>query len=171
MWFSSGVVSNATRICVPPVKSTPFGIPCQNSMLSIPATEKISENPRKYHFFPSQSILVLRKNSTFAILITSKTCHSERSEEPPHFANAATTSNRKRRAALLVLQVRVKDHARDKHRRKQVCQQTERQRHRETTHRAGSEEEQDHRRDDCRHVGVDNGHPGVREALLHRNRG
>jgi hypothetical protein len=37
---------------------------CQKRMLKIPATEKMRENPRKYHFFPSQSMLVVRNSST-----------------------------------------------------------------------------------------------------------
>src|SRR3954454_24243352 len=68
MWSSFGGWSKFTRIFVPPVKPTPFGIPCQNSMLSTPPTEKISENPRKYHFLPNQSIFALRKNSTLQSL-------------------------------------------------------------------------------------------------------
>src|ERR1700757_2817971 len=49
---------------VPPLKSTPSGTPCQNSMERMPATLKISEKERKYHFLPRKSIFVLRKNST-----------------------------------------------------------------------------------------------------------
>ena len=64
MWSSFGAESKRTVICVPPRKSTLSGSPCQNAMLSTPATEKISEKPRKYHFFPSQSIFTSRKNST-----------------------------------------------------------------------------------------------------------
>src|ERR1017187_9303347 len=45
-------------------KSMPRGMPCQNSMLSTPATEKTSEKLRKYHFRPSQSIFALRNSST-----------------------------------------------------------------------------------------------------------
>jgi hypothetical protein len=33
-------------------------------MLRTPATEKISEKLRKYHFLPSQSIFALRNSST-----------------------------------------------------------------------------------------------------------
>jgi hypothetical protein len=33
-------------------------------MEMMPATLKINEKARKYHFFPSQSTLTLRKNST-----------------------------------------------------------------------------------------------------------
>jgi hypothetical protein len=40
-------------------------MPCQNAMESTPATLKISEKVRKYHFFPRKSMFVLRKNSKF----------------------------------------------------------------------------------------------------------
>src|SRR5436309_13686552 len=67
IWSSFGVWANATRICVPPLKSTPSGTWCQNKMLNTPATEKIRENPRKYHFFPSQSIFVVRNSSKLTL--------------------------------------------------------------------------------------------------------
>jgi hypothetical protein len=38
-------------------------MPCQNAMESSPATLKISEKVRKYHFFPRKSMLVSLKNS------------------------------------------------------------------------------------------------------------
>jgi hypothetical protein len=39
-------------------------MPCQNNMENTPATLKIKEKARKYHFFPRKSMLVLRNNST-----------------------------------------------------------------------------------------------------------
>jgi hypothetical protein len=45
-----------------------LGMPCQKHMLRTPATEKMREKPRKYHFFPNQSIFVVRNSSTFAFL-------------------------------------------------------------------------------------------------------
>src|SRR5271157_2670869 len=39
-------------------------MPCQNAMESTPATLKISEKVRKYHFFPRKSMFVFLKNST-----------------------------------------------------------------------------------------------------------
>src|ERR1700722_7845968 len=62
--LSSGGCENLTVTSVPPRKSTPQGIWCQNSIENTPATLKISEKARKYHFFPRKSMLVLRKNST-----------------------------------------------------------------------------------------------------------
>jgi hypothetical protein len=38
-------------------------MPCQNAMDSSPATLKISEKVRKYHFFPRKSMFVFLKNS------------------------------------------------------------------------------------------------------------
>src|SRR6185312_8391271 len=59
-----GVFTNFTYTSVQQRKSTPSGIPCQNNMERMPATLKISEKLRKYHFLPRKSIFVLRKNST-----------------------------------------------------------------------------------------------------------
>src|SRR5580698_3349148 len=39
-------------------------MPCQNAMERTPATLKISEKVRKYHFFPRKSMFVFLKNST-----------------------------------------------------------------------------------------------------------
>ena len=64
MALSSGVWANFTYTSVPPRKSTPYGMPCQNSMENKPATLKTRENARKYHFFPRKSMFALRKNST-----------------------------------------------------------------------------------------------------------
>src|SRR5271170_4870033 len=62
--LSSGVCENFTYTSVPPRKSTPYGMWCQNNMENKPATLNTSEKARKYHFFPRKSMLVLRKNST-----------------------------------------------------------------------------------------------------------
>src|SRR6516225_1005802 len=59
-----GVSANFTYTSVPPLKSTPNGMPCQKKIESSPATLKINEKARKYHFLPRKSILVLRNNST-----------------------------------------------------------------------------------------------------------
>ncbi len=55
---------NLTSTTVPPRKSMPSGMWCQNSMEAMPAREKISEKARKYHFLLRKSILVLRNSST-----------------------------------------------------------------------------------------------------------
>src|ERR1700738_1951499 len=99
-------------------------------MLSTPATEKIRENPRKYHFFPSQSIFVVRNNSK----LTPKP-----SAAPIEARNLSENLNRQCRAALLLLQNRVEDHTRDQHRGKQIGEQTERQSHGKSTHRTRAE--------------------------------
>ena len=67
--------------------------------------------------------------------------------------------------------MRVEDDSRHKHRRKQVGQQTERQRDCKALHRAAAEQEQNRRRDDGRHVSVDDRDPCMRKALIHRRRG
>src|SRR5438874_96823 len=66
-----------TVTTVPPLKSTPSGMPCQKSMDNIPATVTTNENPRKYHFFPIQSTFTSRKNSTVSSL---RNCHPEHRE-------------------------------------------------------------------------------------------
>ena len=60
---------NCTCTSVPPRKSTPSGtgLPMCAQCMPIeimPATLKINEKPRKYHFFPSQSTFTLRNSST-----------------------------------------------------------------------------------------------------------
>src|SRR3974390_1487775 len=64
IWLRSGVSANFTYTRVPPLKSTPKGMPCQKKMESNPATLKTNEKARKYHFLPRKSMLVLRNNST-----------------------------------------------------------------------------------------------------------
>src|SRR5205823_11148636 len=64
IWVSFEGWANFTRTRVPPLKSTPKGMPCQKNIESTPATLKISEKARKYHFQPKKSMFVLRKNST-----------------------------------------------------------------------------------------------------------
>src|ERR1700722_2160285 len=64
MALSSGVCENFTYTSVPPRKSTPYGMWCQNNIENSPATLNTSEKARKYHFLPRKSMFVLRKNST-----------------------------------------------------------------------------------------------------------
>src|SRR5450755_2823920 len=64
IWFKSGVCANFTYTSVPPLKSTPNGIPCQKKMDKSPATLNTSEKARKYHFLPRKSMFVFLKNST-----------------------------------------------------------------------------------------------------------
>src|ERR1700758_1797218 len=65
----SGRCLNCTCTSVPPRKSTPrgTGLPivfqCQ-AIETTPATLKMREKARKYHFFPNQSMFTPRKNST-----------------------------------------------------------------------------------------------------------
>src|ERR1700760_272984 len=125
-------------------------------MLNTPATEKISKNPRKYHFFPSQSIFVVRNNST---LLNPQ----RRLQRLPQ---SLKNLNRQRRAAFLLLKNRVKDHPRYQHRGKQVGEQTKGQRDREPTHRARTKQEQDQRRNDGRHVGIDDRYQRMLKPLF-----
>src|ERR1022692_4066812 len=142
--LSSGVCENFTYTRVPPRKSTPYGMPCQNAMENKPATLNTSEKARKYHFLPRKSMLVLRNNST------------------------ASPLNAQWLATLMATENELENHARDEHRGEQVGRQTEAEGHSKSFHWAGSEQEQDDGRDDGRHVGIDNGCPGVSKALLHR---
>src|SRR6516165_9490784 len=98
-----GVSANFTYTSVPPLKSTPRGIPCQKKIESSPATLKIKEKARKYHFLPRKSILVLRNNST------------------------ASPLNAQRLATLVAIENAVEDDARYENRRKQVGQKTKAQ--------------------------------------------
>ncbi len=64
IWLISGACWNCTCTCVPPLKSTPSGtgLPMLAQCMPIetmPATLKIKEKPRKYHFSLSQSTFTL----------------------------------------------------------------------------------------------------------------
>src|ERR1700691_1835273 len=108
--LSSGVCENFTYTRVPPRKSTPYGMPCQNSMENMPATLKTSEKARKYHFFPRKSMFVLRKNST---------------EYYPLSDLWFRSLNAQRLTAFFPAQDPVEDHARNEYGGEQVGQQTE----------------------------------------------
>src|SRR5205085_12682022 len=92
-------------------------MPCQNIMLRMPATLKISEKPRKYHFLPRKSMLVLRKNSIGL--------------------------NAQRFSSFLSLQRGIENHSRHKHRGKDVGEQTESEGHGKSANRPGANNKQD----------------------------
>src|SRR5215470_13024256 len=119
-------------------------MPCQNSIESTPATLKISEKAKKYHFLPRKSMLVLVNSCT------------------------ASPLNAQRLATLVAGENAIEDDARDKYRREQVGQQTKAQRDGESANWAGSEEEQNNRRDDGGHMCIDDRDPGMSKALFHR---
>src|SRR5215475_4381069 len=100
-----GVCENFTYTRVPPRKSTPSGMPCQNSIENTPATLNTSEKARKYHFLPRKSMLVLVNSCT------------------------ASPLNAQRLATLVAVENAIEDDARDEHRRKQVGQKTKAQCH------------------------------------------
>src|ERR1700730_7245458 len=126
---------------------------CQNNMESKPATLKISEKARKYHFFPRKSILVLRKNSTglFSPLsiydlarssdcIIGRLCHLKQS--PNHEITQLFNSlNAERFSTLLPAEHPVENETRHKNRGEQVREQTESERGRESFHRTGTKDE------------------------------
>src|ERR1700683_4684570 len=151
-------------------------MPCQNNMENMPATLNTSEKARKYHFFPRKSILVLRKNSTgcLAPYLNLKVS----SFEFPVSSFQSSTSHRKletflnaqRFTALLTAEDPVEDQSRNEYRGKQVGQQTESERDRKPLDRTGSEDEQDCRRYNGRHVRIHDGDPGVAKTLIHRGR-
>src|SRR5207253_7194328 len=95
---------NFKVMIVPPLKSTPKGMPCQKNIESNPATVKISEKPRKYHFFDIQSTFTLRNNSTFYPLYNPKSCH-------PAAKRRELLLNAQRFSALLLAQMLIEDHA------------------------------------------------------------
>src|SRR5271157_83445 len=175
-----GCTSNFTRTTVPPRKSTSSGRWCQNNSDSTPDTLKMSENPRKYHFFPSQSIFTCRNSSTkffpqglkpriIPILAARlKPCPFKTSAPQ---GSRRKSSNRERFSALLAIDVRIEDDARDEDRGKQVGQEPEGECHRESAHRSGAENEENRRRNNGGHVRIDNGRPGVREALIDGHHG
>src|SRR6202140_4538895 len=87
--------------------------------------------------------------------------------------NRPTTSDRldtQRFAALLPAQHPIKNHARYKHCRKQVGEQTEYQCRGETLYRPCTEEEQNRRGNDGGDVSIDDRDPGVAESLFLRRR-
>src|SRR5215475_14617948 len=120
-----GVCENFTYTRVPPRKSTPIGMPCQNSMESTPATLNTSEKARKYHFFPRKSIFGLRKNSTpFESLLKAFRVPERSGLQNYWLANPETLPSRppktfsfladaQRFATLLTAQHPVENHARN----------------------------------------------------------
>src|SRR5882762_1476388 len=146
---SSGVLANFTYTSVPPRKSTLNGTPCQNSMENTPATLNTSEKARKYHFLPRKSIFVSRKNST---------C--------PNPLRIAVDLNTERFAAFLFAQNPIENYARNKHRRKQVRQQTKNQGDGKSLDRPRPENKQDRCRNNRGYVGIHNRDPSPRKPLL-----
>src|SRR5258706_2061233 len=122
MAAGSGLCEYFTYTSVPPRKSTPNGMPCQNSMEAMPAKLNTSEKARKYHFLPRKSMLVLRNNSI-----------------------PTPVSNTQRLATLLPAQHPVKNYPRNKHCRKQIRRQTKHQRGGKPSHWPGTENKQDRR--------------------------
>src|ERR1700679_1459098 len=111
-----------------------------------PATLKISEKARKYHFLPRKSMFVLRNNST------------------------ASPLNAQRFATLVTVENGFENYSRNKNGREQVGCQTKTQRSGETFHRAGSEKEQNDGRHDRRDVRIEDRGPGMCEPLIDRRR-
>src|SRR5438445_9447323 len=111
-------------------------MPCQNAMESTPATLKISEKVRKYHFFPRKSIFVFLKNSTLLSIPSKISLWSLVAGRPDcivHFSFAndyrpPTALNAQRFAPLLPAQHPIKNHARYKNCRNKVRGQTDHQR-------------------------------------------
>src|SRR5215213_5156097 len=91
-----------------------------------------------------------------------------------HHLSLITVLNAERLdAAVLLLLVRKlphEDRARDVDGREQVRQQAEDERDGEPAYRASAEDEQEQRRDDGRHVRVDDCDEGAREAEVYRGR-
>src|SRR5207248_8685971 len=114
---------------------------CQNIMLRMPATLKISEKPRKYHFFPRKSMLVLRKNSIGL--------------------------NAQRFSSFFSLQPGIENHSRHKHRSKDVGEQTESEGHGKAADRPGAKNKQDEGRNNGGHVGIHDGEPSPAESLIY----
>src|ERR1700720_2413617 len=147
-------------------------------MESTPATLKTSEKTRKYHFFPRKSKFVFLKNST---LLTVPSKHrsivvsrwsfglhqSFRLCERQPTQRLTTALNAQRLATLLPAQHPIKNHPRHKHRRKQVRRQPKYQRSRKSLDRPCSKQEQNRGRNDGRDVRINDGDPGMAEALFY----
>src|ERR1035437_3225323 len=125
----SGRFANCTCTSVPPRKSTPSGtgLPVLAQCVPIetmPAALKINEKPRKYHFFPSQSTLTLRNNSTGSL---PSCCIGAPTGSGIQCSSCVRNSdaelNRNHLARLQFVEVRVEDDPRDKNRREQVREQ------------------------------------------------
>src|SRR5215212_3719338 len=91
-----------------------------------------------------------------------------------HHLSLITVLNAERLdAAVLLLLVRKlphEDRARDVDGREQVRQESEDERDGEAAYRPRAEDEKEERRDDCRHVRVNNRDEGAREAEVYRGR-
>src|SRR5579859_226355 len=149
----SGALANFTSTVVPLLNSTPVGIWCQKSIEKTPATLKISENARKYHFLPRKSMFVFLKNSTCFTFVKNR--------------RTRLASDAQGLAALFALQAGVEDHAGDENSGKNIGQQTKSQRDCKSLHGSGAEQEQDEGGNNRGHVGIDNRDPGLAEALIH----
>src|SRR5580700_9389423 len=129
-------------------------------MENSPATLKISEKVRKYHFFPRKSMFVFLKNSTL-LTVPSKSVVG-RSERVVLFYTANDrrpstndcSSNTQRFAALLAAQHPIKNRARYKHRGKQIRGQAKDQGRGETLDRPRAKQEKKRSRNDGRHVRI-----------------
>src|SRR5580704_2519733 len=112
-------------------------MPCQKKIDVSPATLKIREKARKYHFLPRKSMLVLRNNSTASPLDTQ--CL----------------------ATLMAVENGFENYPRNEDRSEQVGRQTDAEGHGESAHRPGPEQEQDDGGNDSGDVGVQNRRPGM----------
>src|ERR1019366_10090988 len=160
-----GVCAYFTYTSVPPRKSTPSGPPCQNAMEHSPATLKISEKTRKYHFFPRKSMLVSLKNSTLRTIpsksvvgrqsIVVRAASFARNSRTTIDQRPTTASNTQCFATLFPAQHPIKNYARYKHCRKQVRGQTKNQRRRKTFYRPRAKQKQNRRRNNSSDVRID----------------
>src|ERR1700756_1602669 len=88
-----------------------------------------------------------------------------------HRTGAPSRSYGERLTTLLAVEVGIEDYPRDKDGGKQVRQQSEGEGDGKAAYRAGPEEEENGGGDDGGDVRINNGGPGVREALVNRRSG
>src|SRR5262245_9063007 len=103
----------------------------------MPTINKRADKPKKYFALAIQSMFtVWWKNSIPTPLLVI------RHRAVRVCSQTASASDAELRLARHLRQVPLENHARHIHRRKQVCQQTDGQRHGEPAHRTGSEQEE-----------------------------
>src|SRR5260370_17009838 len=118
-------------------------------------------------FLKNSTLLTIPSNSVVGRpLLLVRGAASISALRTPNDQRLTTALNTQCLAALLPTHHPIKNHARYKHCRKQVCGQAEHQRRGKTLDRPRTEEEQNHRRHDGGDMGIDDGDPGLAESLL-----
>src|SRR5262249_13346773 len=142
-WSTSGRSPKRSAIAVPPEKSMPNFRPFCTKIAKKPSAISAQEAPMAHHLYFRKSMLVWRKNSIAALYL-----YGDRVD------------------VLAAPVLELEDRVGDEHGRENRDEETDDQRDGETLHRPRAELEQEHGRDDRRHVGVDDRREGLGEPVL-----